>query len=96
MTTVVGLITDGDETAHKEVRDLAVWCQDHNLSLNKTKELIVDYRKWRAEQAPIHIDRAVVERVNSFKFLNVHITKDLSWYTHTHTVVNDNASPSGG
>ena len=58
-TTGVGLITDNDETAYREeVRDLAVWCQHNNLSLNvsKTKELIVDYRKRRAEQAPINID----------------------------------------
>ena len=34
-TTVAGLITDNDETAYREeVRDLAVWCQDNNLSLN--------------------------------------------------------------
>ena len=71
------------------VRDLEVWCQDNNLFLNvsKTKELIVDYSKWRAEHTPILIDRAVVERVESFKFLSVHITKDLSWSTHTNTVV---------
>jgi hypothetical protein len=44
-TTVVGLITDNDETAYREVRDLAMWCQDNNLYLNviKTKEMIVDY-----------------------------------------------------
>jgi hypothetical protein len=30
---------------------------------------------------------AVVERVESFKFLGVHITKDLSWSKHTNTVV---------
>jgi hypothetical protein len=50
-TTVVGLITDDDETAYRWVRDLAVWCQDNNLSLNvsKTNELIVYYRKQRAE-----------------------------------------------
>jgi hypothetical protein len=54
-------------------------CQDNNLSLNisKTQELIVDYRKQRAEHTLIHTDRAVVERVDSFKFLCVHITKDL-------------------
>ena len=41
---MVGLLTDDNETAHKEeVRDLAVWCQNNIL------ELIVDYRKWRAE-----------------------------------------------
>ena len=63
-TTVVGLITDNDETAYREeVRDLAMWCQDNNLSLNviKTKEMIVDYRKRRTEHAPILIDEAVVE-----------------------------------
>ena len=78
-TIVVGLITDNDETANREeVRDLAVWCQDNNLSLNvsKTNELIVDYRKRRAEHTPIHIDRAVVERVESFKFLGVQTHQD--------------------
>ena len=63
--TVVGLITDDDETAYREVRDLTVWCQDNNLFLNvsKTKALIVDYTKGTAEHAPIHIDRAIVEQV---------------------------------
>ena len=69
-TTVIGLITDDDETTYmEEVRDLAVWCQDNKLSLNVSKiyELIVDYRKWRAKHTPIHIDRALVEQVESFK-----------------------------
>ena len=80
-TTVVGLITDNDEAVYREeVRDLAVWCQDNNLSLNvsKTKELIVDYRKWRGEHAPIHIDGAIVERVERLHFLGIHITKELT------------------
>jgi hypothetical protein len=80
-TTVVGLITDNNETAYREeVRDQAVWCQDNNLSHNmsKTKELIMDYRKRRAEHVPIHIDGVVVERVKSFKFLGVHIINKLS------------------
>ena len=38
----------------EEVRDLAMWCQDNNLSLNviKTKEMIVDYRTKRTEHSP--------------------------------------------
>ena len=49
--------------------------------------MIVDYRKRRTEHAPILIDGAVVEQVENFKFLGVHITTKLSWYKHTKTVV---------
>jgi hypothetical protein len=54
-----------------------VWCQDNNLSLNirKSKELIVDYRKRRAEHAPIHIKGSVMEQVDRVKFLSVQVTK---------------------
>ena len=60
-TTVVGLITDKDETAYREeVRDLAGWCQNNNLSLNvtKTKDMIVDHRKRSTEHVLILIDGA--------------------------------------
>ena len=60
-TTVAGLITDNYETAYREeVRDLAGWCQNNNLSLNvtKTMEMIVYYRKKRTEHTPILIDVA--------------------------------------
>jgi hypothetical protein len=35
----------------------------------------------------LHIDREVVEQVEIFKFLAVHMTKELTWTTYTHTVV---------
>jgi hypothetical protein len=54
--------------------------------VSKTKELTVDYRKRQALQARINIDGAVVEQVESFKFLGVHITNELSW-SNTKTVV---------
>ena len=62
---------------------------DNNLSLNviKTKEMIVDYRKRSTEHVPILIDGAVVEQVESFKFLGVHITNKLTWSKHTMTVM---------
>ena len=66
-----------------------MWCQDNNLSLNviKTKVMIMDCRKRRAEHTPILINGAVVEQVESFKFLGVHINNELSWFKHTKTVV---------
>jgi len=47
-TTILGLITNNDETSYREeVRDLATWCQGNKLSLIVclTKEMIVHLRK---------------------------------------------------
>ncbi len=89
-TTVIGLITDNDETAYREeVSTLTKWCQENHLSLNidKTKELVVDYRRQSREHTPITIDKTPVEQVSSFKFLGVHITEDLTWSAHTDAVL---------
>jgi hypothetical protein len=66
-----------------------VWCQENNLTLNvnKTKERIVDFGKQQREQPPIHIDGTVVEKVESFKFLGIHITDKLKWSAHTDSMV---------
>ncbi len=87
---MIGLITNNDETAYREeVSTLNKWCQDKHLSLNinKTKELVVDFRRQSREHTPITIDKTPVERVNSFKFLCIHITKDLTWSAHTDAVL---------
>ncbi len=89
-TTVIGLITDNDETAYREeVSTLTKWCQENHLSLNidKTKELVVDYRRQSREHTLITIDKTPVEWVSSFKFLGVHITEDLTWSAHTDAVL---------
>ncbi|KAI3368136.1 hypothetical protein L3Q82_007868 [Scortum barcoo] len=67
----------------EEVDRLAEWCDTNNLLLNtgKTKELIVDFRRNADPHSPIHIKGMTVERVNSFKFLGVHISEDLTWTT---------------
>jgi hypothetical protein len=89
-TTEVDLITDNDETAYREeVRDLPGRCQNNNLSLSvtKTKEMFVDYRKRKTEHSPILIDGAVVEQVESFKILGFHINNKLEWSIHTKKVM---------
>ena len=73
-----------DETASREeVRDLAVWCQDNNLSLNvsKIKELIMDNRKRKTEQALTSTGRGP-------RFLSSLVsTNEVSWSKHTKTLV---------
>ncbi|KAI4880495.1 hypothetical protein NFI96_000640, partial [Prochilodus magdalenae] len=58
-TTVVGLISKNDESAYREeVQRLMDWCRTNNLSLNidKTKEMVVDFRRTRRDHSPLHID----------------------------------------
>ena len=49
--------------------------------------MIVDYRKKKTEHAPIFIEGAEVEQVDSFKFLGVHIINKLTWSKQTKTAV---------
>ncbi|KAK1788652.1 hypothetical protein P4O66_002473 [Electrophorus voltai] len=89
-TVVMGLISDNDErTFLEEIKHLENWCQENNLLLNisKTKELIVDCSKkqeWHYQ--PVRISGTTVERVDSFRYLGVHISQDLSWSRHTNSL----------
>ena len=53
----------------------------------------MNYRKRRAEQAPININGVVVEQVESLKFLGVHIIKKLSRSKHTKSSKEGTATP---
>lgn len=89
-TTVVGLITNNDECEYREeVQHLVDWCQNNNLSLNvqKTKDMVVNFRKSSTTHTQLHINGSVVEMVNSVKFLGVHISADLSWNLNTTTIM---------
>lgn len=85
-TPIVGLITDNNETAYKEeVHHLTEWCSCNNLDLNisKTKELIID------QSTLSTLPSAFIERIESFKFLGMHILADLTWSACTsHQVWN--------
>ena len=65
------------------------WCSNNNLSLNvnKMKEIVIDFRERKGEHAPVYINGDEVERVESFMFLGVQITNNLSWSPHADTIV---------
>ena len=74
-TAVVGLITNGDESAYRqEMGRLGLWCRENNLTLNnnKTKEMIVDFQKNSTAAPPLHINGTALEVVPSIKYLGVH------------------------
>ncbi len=89
-TTVIGLISNNDEGAYRdEVENLSIWCHSNNLSLNveKTKELIIDFRRTKTVKFVVCINNIPVEIVSSFKFLGIQITDTLSWSLNTSCVV---------
>lgn len=87
---MVGLISGGDESAYRdEVERLCVWCGDNNLVLNtsKTKELVVDYRRKKADLQPLYISGDCVERAAAFNFLGVTVEEDQTWSANTTALV---------
>lgn len=89
-TTVVGLISDDDESAYRdEVQRLTTLCADNCLILNssKTKELIINFRRNSADPTPLYINGDCVERVLDYKFLGTYISSDLTWTRNTTAAV---------
>ena len=89
-TTIVGRFSNNDETEYrKEIENLVNWCDDNNLSLHvsKTKEIIIDFGKHSGGHAPIYISGDEMGMVESFRFLGVQITNNLSWFLHADAIV---------
>ncbi|XP_059843348.1 uncharacterized protein LOC132403733 [Hypanus sabinus] len=87
--TVVGLISKNDESAYREeVQRLMDWCRANNLSLNvnKTKEMVVDFRRAQSDHSPLNIDGSSVEIVKSTKFLGVRLTENLTRSLNTSSI----------
>ena len=86
---MVGLIQGSDEGNYREeVKLFTEWCHN-NLLLNveKTKELVIDFRRNQPPHTPVHINSAAVETVEHMKFLGVHMSDRLTWSLHTSSLV---------
>ncbi len=57
------------------------------LNVEKTKEIIVDFRKKQHRHTPLIINNTVVEIVSSVKFLGVQITDSLTWTANITSLV---------
>ena len=89
-TTIEGLISDGNEEKYRnEVSRLVDWCMENDLELNvnKTKEVIIDFRKSSTTPEPLTIDGQTVEQVSSFRFLGTLISEDLGWDSNTNSII---------
>uniref|UniRef100_A0AAR2JX07 Reverse transcriptase domain-containing protein n=1 Tax=Pygocentrus nattereri TaxID=42514 RepID=A0AAR2JX07_PYGNA len=89
-TAVVGCITNRDESNYRqEVEHLEGWCRENNLCINvkKTKEMIVDFRRGHHDHLPLHIGGSEVEVVDSYRYLGVHLSSNLTWSNNTSTLL---------
>ncbi|KAK3553785.1 hypothetical protein QTP70_011155 [Hemibagrus guttatus] len=87
--TVVGLISKNDESAcREEVQRLTAWCRANNLSLNvdKTKEIVVNFRRAQSDHSLLFIDGSPVEIVKSTKFLGVYLVENFTWSLNTSSI----------
>ncbi|KAK3526466.1 hypothetical protein QTP70_028680 [Hemibagrus guttatus] len=48
------------------------------LNVDKTKEMVVDFRKEQSDHSPLFIDGSPVEIVKSTKFLGVHLAENFT------------------
>ncbi|KAK3553712.1 hypothetical protein QTP70_007504 [Hemibagrus guttatus] len=88
-TTVVGLISKNNESAYREeMQQLIAWCKDNNLSLNidKTKEMVVDFRRAQSSHSLLVINGSSVEIIKSTKFFGVHLAENFTWSLNTTSI----------
>ncbi|KAJ8385474.1 hypothetical protein AAFF_G00185700 [Aldrovandia affinis] len=88
-TTLIGLISDGDESRYREeVSQLVSWCGANNLELNtqKTVEMVIDFRRKPTPLPPLEIHGTMVSRAESYKFLGTTIQQDLKWDKNITTI----------
>ena len=89
-TLLCDLSSDHDvETLfNNELCKITDWLQANKLSLNvnKTKFMVFHSDKRRVVYPVLSINNTIIERVDTFNFLGLHISHDLKWKTHIQTM----------
>ena len=88
-SAVVGCISSGQESEYRQLVDNFVdRCNQNHLLLNvnKTKEMVVDFRRTTVSTRPLKIMGEEVEVVEDYKYLGVHLNNRLDWRTNTNAV----------
>ena len=89
-TALTGLIINEDYVHYINALNTFVnWCESNFLELNvdKTKEMIIDFRKNKEDPEPVILKGKTVERVHSYKYLGTVIDDTLSWSKNTSSIL---------
>lgn len=86
-TVIIGNIHNGEESLYRKQVDAFVsWCHANYLNLNvkKTKEMVIDFRRRKAEHPPLEIANEPVQIVKNYKYLGVIIDDGLRFADNAH------------
>ncbi|XP_059801863.1 uncharacterized protein LOC132378747 [Hypanus sabinus] len=85
-TAIVGCVRNGQEEEYRKlIQDFVIWCNSNylRLSITKTKEMVVDFRRSRPHMEPVIINGECVEQVQTYKYLGVQLDEKLDWTANT-------------
>ena len=84
-TTLVEVVPRGGQSGMQvAVNAVEQWSTINKLQLNadKSKELIIDFKKVKHHFDPVTLNSLELERIDSVKLLGVTITNTLQWNCH--------------
>ncbi|KAI3372489.1 hypothetical protein L3Q82_022977 [Scortum barcoo] len=90
-TAICGMCaSEGNDCEYRKViMDFVDWCELNHLQVNdsKIKEMVIDFsRKPSSEIAPVNIQGLDIERVRTYKYLDVHLNNKLDWTDNTDSL----------
>ncbi|XP_053534298.1 extracellular calcium-sensing receptor-like [Ictalurus punctatus] len=76
---------ENDQEFREVIADFVNWCElnHHCLNASKTKEMVVKLCRRPTRSTPVSIQGIDFERVETYKFLGVHLNNKLDWSTNT-------------
>ena len=88
-TAILGLIKNKNEISYRpEVSKFVQWCNTNYLQLNvnKTKEMVIDFRKKDNDIMPLKINDQIIDQVCTYKYLGITIDEKLHWSDHINNI----------
>ena len=82
---LAGMLQSSELLYRESIRKFTELCKENYLVLNvqKTKEMIIDFRKKKMPLAPVTIDNHDIECVTEYKYLGTIIDHKLTWNSNT-------------
>ena len=89
-TALIGYINNDDSSEYlQQVSKFTSYCDENflELNVNKTKEMLIDFRKKSVPPDLVRIKDSVVERVETYKYLGVYLESTLCWSVHIDSLI---------